>query len=45
MSKKTTLISLNNVKTIMKSSPDVTSVNNDVLFCVSKATVSLNAYY
>ena len=36
------LIPMSRVKTIMKSSPEISSVNADTLFLVCKATVSVN---
>jgi hypothetical protein len=34
-----TLIPMSRVKTIMKSSPEITNISNDTLFVVCKATV------
>ena len=36
-----TLIPMTRVKTIMKSSPEITNINPDTLFLVCKATVKL----
>jgi hypothetical protein len=36
-----TLIPMSRIKTIMKSSPEITTINNETLFVVCKATVSL----
>ena len=34
-----TLIPMSRIKTIMKSSPEITNINNETLFIVCKATV------
>lgn len=39
-SSKQTLIPLNRIRTIMKSSPEITNINQDTLYSVCKATVS-----
>lgn len=41
-SKKTISLPLSRVRLIMKSSPDVSSINQDALFLTTKATVSCN---
>ena len=38
----TTLLPLSRVRTIMKSSPDVSNIGQDALFAISKATVKYN---
>jgi hypothetical protein len=36
-----TLIPMSRIKTIMKSSPEITTINNETLYVVCKATVTL----
>jgi hypothetical protein len=38
-SKSVTLIPMSRIRTIMKSSPEITNINQDTLFSVCKATV------
>lgn len=44
-SKKTISLPISRVKLIMKSSPDVSSINQDALFLTTKATVSCVVLY
>lgn len=40
-----TLIPMARVKTIMKSSPEITNINPDTLFLVCKATVNIQEHF
>ncbi len=42
--KNASILPLSRVKTIMKSSPDVSSVSQEALYITGKATVSISLY-